>query len=53
MDFIFRITTSMYGQEFLVGMNWDLLPLFFGAGAAFVIVHMLYMHFWAPKVKEH
>ncbi len=53
MDFLFRSNTNAWGQEFLLGMNWDLLWIFFGAGAAFIVVHMLYMRFWAPRVKDH
>ena len=48
---IFRVTRDLYGQETLQGVSWDLLWIGFGAGAAFIVGHILHMLFWAPKVK--
>ena len=46
---LFRISRNVWGQEILQGMSWDLLPVFFGAGAAFIICHMIYRWLFAPK----
>jgi hypothetical protein len=48
---IFRVSRNVWGQEILQGMSWDLLPLFFGIGVAFVVLHMLYRLLLAPKQK--
>lgn len=40
---LFRYATNAYGQEVLLGASWDLLWWFFGAGAAFIILHVIYM----------
>jgi len=39
---IFRYTRDMYGQETLQGISWDLLPVFAGATALFIVGHLLY-----------
>ncbi len=39
---ILRYTRNVYGQETLQGVSWDLLWLFFGAAAAFIVVHIIY-----------
>ncbi|MBF0278358.1 MAG: hypothetical protein HQM13_11225 [SAR324 cluster bacterium] len=49
---LFRIDRNPWGQEILQGMSWDLLWVFFGAGALFIVVHMLYKFFWASRLKE-
>jgi len=49
---LFRIESNPWGQEILLGMSWDLLWLFFGAGILFIIVHILYRLFLAPKPKK-
>ncbi len=46
---LFRISRNVWGQEILQGMSWDLLPVFFGAGTAFIICHMIYRWLFAPK----
>ena len=48
---IFRVSRNVWGQEILQGMSWDLLPLFFGIGVAFVVLHMLYRLLLVPKQK--
>jgi len=52
-DYALRSDTNAWGQSFLQGMNWDLLPYFFGAGVAFIVGHILYMWLWAHRVKEY
>jgi len=32
-------------------MSWDLLPVFFFAGVAFIVMHAAYRYFFAPKRK--
>ncbi len=49
---LFRIEPNPWGQEILLGMSWDLLWLFFGAGLLFIVAHILYRLFWAPKLKN-
>ncbi|MBT5072857.1 MAG: hypothetical protein HOJ34_11560 [Kordiimonadaceae bacterium] len=39
---IFRYTRDMYGQETLQGISWDLIPVFAGATALFIICHLVY-----------
>src|SRR5262245_42278096 len=39
---IFRITRNAWGQESLEGMSWDLLPVAFAVGVAFVIAHLVW-----------
>jgi hypothetical protein len=46
---LFRVSRSVYGQEVLQGVSWDLLPYFFGAGIALVAVHAVYRWLFAPK----
>jgi hypothetical protein len=40
---IFRYTRDVYDQPALMGMSWDLVWLFFGAAAAVVVIHAIYM----------
>jgi hypothetical protein len=47
MEF-FRYASSVYGQPVLLGASWNLLPWFFGAGVAFIIVHAAYKAFTGP-----
>jgi hypothetical protein len=39
---LFRFASSVYGQPVLLGASWSLLPWFFGAGVAFIVVHAIY-----------
>ena len=49
---IFRIENNPWGQEILLGLSWDLLWVFFGAGRLFIVVHILYKLIWAPNLKD-
>jgi len=40
---LFRITSNPYGQEAIVGLSWSLLWWFVAAGAAFIVVHAVWM----------
>jgi len=46
---ILRVSRDVWGQEILQGMSWDLLPVFFGFGVAFIFCHMLYRWLLAPR----
>jgi hypothetical protein len=39
---LFRVSRNPWGQETLVGVSWDLLWWFVGAGAAFIVLHALW-----------
>ena len=45
---LFRTSRDVWGQEVLQGMSWDLIPIFFGAGAVFIVGHLLYRRLLAP-----
>ena len=46
---LFRVSRDVYGREVLQGMSWDLLWVFVGLGAAFIVGHALYRWFLAPS----
>jgi hypothetical protein len=46
---IFRVTKSVYGQETLIGVSWQLFWWFLGAALLFVAVHLIYKWLFAPK----
>jgi hypothetical protein len=46
---LFRFSRSIYGQQVLVGASWDLLPWFFAAGLAFIVLHALYKVFLGSR----
>jgi hypothetical protein len=50
---LLRTETSPWGQEVLLGVSWDLLPLFVGAGVAVIILHALFKAFWEPVRPRH
>jgi len=39
---IFRVSRNVWGQETLLGLSWDLLPVFFWAGVIIVVGHATY-----------
>jgi hypothetical protein len=39
---LFRITRNAWGQETLEGISWDLLPVAFGIGVAFIVGHLVW-----------
>ena len=49
---ILRVNRDPWGQDVLVGVSWDLLWVFFGAGIAFIVAHMLFMWFGARRKKH-
>jgi hypothetical protein len=36
----------------LLGISWDLLPLFVGAGALIIVAHALFKALWEPAVRH-
>ena len=38
---LFRYATSVYGQDQLLGANWDLIWWFGGAASAYIVVDAL------------
>jgi hypothetical protein len=48
---LFRVSRDVWGQEVVQGMSWDLLPVFFFAGVAFIALHAAYRRFLTPKRK--
>lgn len=46
---LFRVSRDVWGQEVLQGMSWDLIPIFFGAGAVLILGHLLYRWLLAPS----
>ena len=46
---LFRVSRNVYGQVSLEGMSWDLLPVFFGAGIAFIVLHAIYSRFFSRR----
>lgn len=47
---LFEWGTNPWGQEVLVRVSWDLLYLFFWAGIAFIVFHLIYAAVWLPKL---
>lgn len=46
---VFRFSRTVYGQEVLQGMSWELLWVFFGLGVAFIVIHGGYRLLLARK----
>jgi hypothetical protein len=40
---ILRVDADAWGQELINGVSWDLLPVFFLAGIAGIVIHMIFM----------
>ena len=49
---LLRTDTNAWGQEVLLGISWDLLPLFVGAGIALIVAHVLFKALWEPAVRR-
>jgi hypothetical protein len=46
---LFRVSRDVYGQRTLEGVSWDLLPVFFWAGVALIVIHALYSRFLSRR----
>ena len=44
--------TNAWGQEVLLGISWDLLPVFVGAGVVIIVGHALFKALWEPAVRH-
>jgi uncharacterized membrane protein YhhN len=49
---LFRVSRNAWGQETLLGLSWELLWLFVGAAAAFMVAHALYRRLLAPDARR-
>lgn len=47
---LLRTDTNPWGQEVLLGISWDLLPWFAGAGIAIIAGHVLFKALWEPAI---
>ena len=47
---LLRTDTNAWGQEVLLGISWDLLPVFAGAGVVIILAHALFKALWEPAV---
>lgn len=50
MEFL-RYSTNAWGQRTLEGVSWDLIWICFIIGAAFIVLHALYMWLSPPEKK--
>jgi hypothetical protein len=48
---LLRVARNPWGQEVLLGLSWDLLWVFVGAGALFIVVHALFAWWWSSRRK--
>jgi hypothetical protein len=48
---LLRTDTNAWGQEVLLGVSWDLLPAFVGAGLVIIVGHALFKALWEPAVR--
>jgi hypothetical protein len=46
---LIRYSSNAWGQEVVEGVSWDLLPVFFLLGVAFIVIHSLSMWLLARK----
>ena len=49
---VLRTDINAWGQEVLLGISWELLPLFVAAGALIIIGHALFKALWEPAVRR-
>ena len=47
MDLL-RTDTNAWGQEVLLGISWDLLPVFVAAAGVIILGHALFKALWEP-----
>lgn len=48
---LLRYSTNAWGQRTLEGVSWDLIGICFTIGAAFIVLHALYMWLSPPGKK--
>jgi hypothetical protein len=49
---LLRTDTSPWGQEVLLGISWDLLPVFVAAGVLIILGHALFKALWEPAIRR-
>lgn len=49
---LLRTDANAWGQEVLLGISWDLLPWFVGAGVVIIVGHVLFKALWEPAVRN-
>jgi hypothetical protein len=49
---LLRTDANAWGQEVLLGISWDLLPWFVGAGIVIIVGHVLFKALWEPAVRH-
>jgi hypothetical protein len=49
---LLRTDANAWGQEVLLGVSWDLLPLFVAAGALIIVGHALFKALWEPALRR-
>jgi len=47
---LFQWGSNPWGQEILIRISMDILYLFFWAGIAFILFHLVYAAVWVPKI---
>ena len=49
---LLRTDTNAWGQEVLLGISWDLLPVFAAAGGVIILAHLLFKALWEPAMRR-
>ena len=49
---LLRTDTNPWGQEVLLGISFDLLPVFVTAGVLIIVGHALFKALWEPAVRR-
>jgi hypothetical protein len=49
---LLRTDANAWGQDVLLGISWDLLPWFVGAGIVIIVGHVLFKALWEPAVRH-
>jgi hypothetical protein len=49
---LLRSDTSPWGQEVVLGVSWDLLPVFVAAGVLIILAHALFKALWEPAIRR-
>jgi hypothetical protein len=49
---LLRTDTNPWGQEVLLGVSWDLLPVFVAAGVVIILGHVVFKALWEPAMRR-
>ena len=47
---LLRTDTNAWGQEVLLGVSWELLPVFVAAGVVIILGHAQFKALWEPAM---